>query len=582
MKNTFKQEKIPLIIIFTVYLITFIATYGCCGDLFIDCGREAYIPFAITQGKLLYKDIFCIYGPFPYLFIAFFYKVFITNLNITYLIGGIFGTLYILGVYFCSREFLSKSISTCISLLIVFSVIFDPSIFNFIFPYSYSMVFAATFSIWIFYFLIKFIQTKNSNYMHYCAILWGAICVSKIDFLPVIIAIGAVFIIFEENKKREFVKFILYTLIVPSVTYLILFTQGVNISDIAKNSYYVSKMMNTDAFFYFYKNLSVLFFSLKNFIENIKNLTFVTIISFLFFSVALFAIRRRNKIIKYGLLGFIIIFTFYIFALQQVMLQMLFATFPYICAIIFIILLSKYLRAKEFRNTKNIIILLLFSFALLSSLKNFHSLLLSFYGAYSFALLLICIIYIINELLKNNAIYNTKKQYELILCIFISIFILLFATQTVQYTITDNMKITTQYGTIKSNNDLGQPFKETLQYINQHAKTNDTIMVLPESIIINFLTGKTSDFYQTSFIPLDFETFSEDNIIKEINAKKPEFIIFTNRKTNEYGKSYICKDYGVDTCKYVVKNYSPEAAFGEKFRIYIFKIKNEEITNEKE
>ena len=60
MKQIFVTEKIPIIIIFSVFVLTFILTYGSWGNLLIDCGREAYVPYAIINNKLLYKDIFTI------------------------------------------------------------------------------------------------------------------------------------------------------------------------------------------------------------------------------------------------------------------------------------------------------------------------------------------------------------------------------------------------------------------------------------------------------------------------------------------------------------------------------------------
>ena len=93
MKKVLVDEKKSLLLILALYLITFILTYGRMGSLTVDCGREAYIPYAIMQNKVLYKDIFCIYGPFPYLFNAFFYKIIGANLNVLYFIGGIFGLI---------------------------------------------------------------------------------------------------------------------------------------------------------------------------------------------------------------------------------------------------------------------------------------------------------------------------------------------------------------------------------------------------------------------------------------------------------------------------------------------------------
>ena len=122
---------------------------------------------------------------------------------------------------------------------------------------------------------------------------------------------------------------------------------------------------------------------------------------------------------------------------------------------------------------------------------------------------------------------------------------------------------------------------EAISYLSNHSAKDDSLLVLPEGIMINYLTQKKWDFYQTSFIPLDFDTFGEDNIIKDVTNKRPDFIMFIKRDTSEYGKEYICKDYGIKTCKYIAKNYSFEGAFGEKFRVFLFKQKDIKQDEEK-
>ena len=64
------------------------------GNLFVDCGREAYIPMQILKGEVLYKDIFNIYAPLSYLFNAFLFKLFGENLQVLYFAGFItFGSI---------------------------------------------------------------------------------------------------------------------------------------------------------------------------------------------------------------------------------------------------------------------------------------------------------------------------------------------------------------------------------------------------------------------------------------------------------------------------------------------------------
>ena len=62
-------------------------------DPIIDVGRELYIPWQITQGKVLYRDIASLYGPFSSYLNAFFFKLFGVSLtalilcNLTVLAG---------------------------------------------------------------------------------------------------------------------------------------------------------------------------------------------------------------------------------------------------------------------------------------------------------------------------------------------------------------------------------------------------------------------------------------------------------------------------------------------------------------
>lgn len=581
MKNVLIKEKIPLLIILFLYVISCIVSYAHWGDAIIDCGREVYVPYAISQGKVLYKDIFCIYGPFPYLFNAFFIKIFPFKLNTYYTIGAIFGLSYILGVYLCARNFLSKFVSSAISLLVMYAVVLDIFIFNYILPYSYAIVFASVFSIWILYFLINYVKTKNTNYLYYSAILWGGICTSKIEFIPVIIPIAVLYLLIEKDKTNVFFKFVGYSLIIPFISYLVLFCQGLTVSDLIKNSKYLGEMLEASSLKYFYGNFCVSGFNFKVFISNLKNTISLIFTGAIFFVLMFFALKRKKRVIKYALVALISIFYFGILMFQGIYPQILFSMLPYVCTVIFLIKLLRFIRGKEYKNTESIIALTLYLFAIVTSLKSYHSLQLGFYGTYSFAPLLICIILFLNELLELEFLYSTKKQCECAIFTFLMVLVLVFINIFALQITKEDSYIRTKLGTIKMEKQNALALGEAISYLSNHSAKDDSLLVLPEGIMINYLTQKKWDFYQTSFIPLDFDTFGEDNIIKDVTNKRPDFIMFIKRDTSEYGKEYICKDYGIKTCKYIAKNYSFEGAFGEKFRVFLFKQKDIKQDEEK-
>ena len=133
------------------------------GDIFLDTGRELWIPLQLMEGRVLYKDLFYEYGFFAPYFIALLYKLF----GVTYLTAAGCGmgiTLIVsLFLYKISRYYLNTVLSTFTVLTFLFVFAFgyyapSSNIFNFIIPYSFASTFFAMFTCMAFYFFIAFIH----------------------------------------------------------------------------------------------------------------------------------------------------------------------------------------------------------------------------------------------------------------------------------------------------------------------------------------------------------------------------------------------------------------------------------------
>ena len=81
MRDFYLKHK-PLIMLWLLCIIALIIFTGHYTNLLFDVGREVYYPERILEGKVLYKDLFVIYGPFSYLWNALLYKIFSVNLGI--------------------------------------------------------------------------------------------------------------------------------------------------------------------------------------------------------------------------------------------------------------------------------------------------------------------------------------------------------------------------------------------------------------------------------------------------------------------------------------------------------------------
>ena len=81
--------------IFAISAFLFFLFYGKQDVYLVDVGREAYIPWQMLKGQLLYKDIFNVYGALGYQINAILYYIFGVHLNTLYF-AGFFNSLIIL------------------------------------------------------------------------------------------------------------------------------------------------------------------------------------------------------------------------------------------------------------------------------------------------------------------------------------------------------------------------------------------------------------------------------------------------------------------------------------------------------
>ena len=108
----------------------------------VDIGRELFLPEQILKGAVPYKDITLIYFPFAYYINAFVYKILGVSVSSLIIWQTILCIIFMIMFYLLSRDFLNRKISFVLSLLVIYSCIFNRfSLFSYIFPYSYSTVY---------------------------------------------------------------------------------------------------------------------------------------------------------------------------------------------------------------------------------------------------------------------------------------------------------------------------------------------------------------------------------------------------------------------------------------------------------
>lgn len=525
----FKNKYLLILWIFCILgLAIFLGHYSV---ILIDFGREVYYPEQLLQGKILYKDIFNIYGPLSYQINTILYKIFGIKLSTLYASGVVCSVLIVSGIYLIARKFLTEFLSFCIAFFTIAVSIMTVSIFNFHFPYSWAVLYGLTAFIYSLYLLL---DGKN---LALSAFLAGVCITCKYDF----ILYGAV-ILFFIIKSRN-LKALLCFLSVPVISFGVLFTQGLQISDLINSAKIVKEMAKSKTLMYFYQNSGIYFHPktlITDFILFIK-----TAVPFGGILFGAYMLKKREDIAILTLLISSVLFLLF---------------YDVKLGLGFLPILLLILTAVSYKKFNSKLAVLIIS-TLCVSAKVFWVLILNSYGNYYVPIVLTAFF----ALLFTHLDKRLEKTAGIILIV-MSVLTLLYNIQLRSFV---THKIQTPKGTIYTNRQLAENTNEFIKYIIPNKK----VVIFPEGMIVNFLTDSKSDDFYNSLLPLYIETFGEDQIIEHFKSDMPDYIVFTNQNMKDYYYEYICQDYAHKFCAFVQENYSLERVIGEDFRYIIFMLK---------
>src|SRR6185295_7102001 len=176
-----RPDRLAKAALLAVFALLVTITWQKWGSLFVDCGREMFIPSAIAQGKQLYFDLWYPYGPLVPYWHAILFRIFGAHLEILYAAGlAIIATLTLV-LYSLSRLFLPVSWSFLSSFTFL-GVALQLSIFNYALPYSYPGAYSVLLIVTLVRLLAKDPFASSPKRMALCGLLTGALMLTKSEF----------------------------------------------------------------------------------------------------------------------------------------------------------------------------------------------------------------------------------------------------------------------------------------------------------------------------------------------------------------------------------------------------------------
>ena len=521
MIKNFCKNNWQIILCNFVLLLVFILGYGHFGDANVDSFREAYLPAQMLKGQVLYRNTFTIYAPLSYIINAVLYFIFGINLKVLYFAGFIASVGIINLTFMVAKLFMNKTYAMSIVLFLISVSVMSPNVFNFIFPYSYGILYGLLFIMASVYFALK--SKFTWAYLLYSL----AIC-CKYEFiflLPLLLF---------ETKNKNLLKN-LVALLAPIVLVCgILLFHGVEIESIKATVQIILKMSSTKTLYWFY---SVMGLICRWELIPIYILNFIKVlVPFLF-------------IYYFRSWWIIVLATIYFYFAANA--EILIYAFP-------LILIMLIARRRDINGMQMFFVIA----SLLISIKIFFAETLLSYGVFFVPFALISIFILIPPRFKKSLFII------LLICSFV------FGLKNVKNLRVKNTKLQTENGVFYTNSAYGNSIGDLIKYIQNNTAPSDRVVVYPEGLIVNFLANRDSDNKFYSLIPLYVETFGEELIAKRFEYMKPEYIVISNYNTSNYYYSYFGQDYAGNLYEYIIKNYTYEKDMGKDLRFSVYKRKN--------
>jgi len=552
--------------------------WGKMGDIIVDGGREAYFPLAILKGNVQYKDIFNIFSPLSYQLNAFLFLLFGTKLNTLYIAGCINSLIILITLYLISRSITAKSVSWITCFIVIVACMFNPYIFNYIFPYAYAIVYALSAFLLSVLFGIYYLKSSNPKFVPISFFFLGLSLAFKYEFIFFLILLICTIKFFKPiSQKYSYISFAAF-LSMPVISYSVTFSRGLTISELINHLLIMQNFISAKSYKIllanlgcYYPNINI-FFS-KLIFSALSFLIFSGLILFFYFSQKLvsycfnkwvkpeFSNQKIYLQLTQNILIFIQIFliilltnmiiVMYNFILPKIILLGITTYLTIVAAFVILLLLVKHHARKNIDK----IFLFIALAAVIGSVKSLVLVSLNTYGSFLAPLLLLVGIVFLIDYIPNFLRFLNREMYKYA-CVSVLLIVGLnyLACESYVYHL-KKYPIKTSMGIRYSRINRAKVINKTVKYIKNNTPKNATILVIPEGVIINFLTGRPSNTKYYCLIPNHIETFGEENIINDLSKNLPEYIIINNRASPSYGASFFGIDYGFKINIFVQENY---------------------------
>ena len=554
-------------------------------DILIDFGAELYVPWQVSNGKVLYKDIAYHFGPLsPYLN-AFLFKVFGVHLMTIAVFNIVLVLTLAIIIY---RLFLkitdritAAAVGATFLALFAFSQYTFTANYNFICPYAHGLTHGIVLSFSAVYLFSVYLEQRKNLQLFLIGALMGLVFFTKSEvFLAVFPAIcaGTLLAVFVFRPTALNAPMALGYLCsgfwLVAASFLLVLARGMPFSDALQNSVfpYAAIFKGSITANIFYRHIM----GIDDPFRNLLKLALVALwyaAAILDLGLMSFCIKRfsrKNFIVFGGIVAAGVLFFLQLCLMVTRYWAQLFRPLPLVALVFVISVLVLLCRrrndAKEQNRLLALFVVAVFAFLLLLKMvlnaRIYH---IGFVLAMPATLLLAAaLVYHLPILLgriSGESLFVRILSLVLlgaVLAASINISMRLYSLKT--YAVGSGLDTVYDFGPQVSMR--GPMFKRAIDQIEKIVGKDESFVVLPEGAMLNYFTRRVNPAPYNLFIPQELEFFGNGRILDSLVKAKPDYVVLVDRDVSEHG----CKSFGKDCAQGIFKwyreNYSPVSEIG--------------------
>lgn len=105
---------------------------------------------------------------------------------------------------------------------------------------------------------------------------------------------------------------------------------------------------------------------------------------------------------------------------------------------------------------------------------------------------------------------------------------------------------------------------QVARWIVTQTPPSATLTVMPEGVMVNYLTRRVNPTRHVNFMPPEVLMFGEERMREDLERHPPDYIAIMHRPTTEYGLPLFGKDYGASLLGWVRAHYSVVESIGNE------------------